>query len=145
MPTLPFTEFIFLQSYRDSFVKSELGRIHSQLPLKKLAAECTNRSHKGKRDKKPLFSGEGEIAMMFLKSYTGLEPGCLRTARKDIRNLRATVMEGSFGNQNQHYSVGRIKARNVLSEKLLLFLGIHTANAAILSAREMAQNVKKAA
>ena len=44
MPTLPFTEFIFLQSYRDSFVKSELGRIHSQLPLKKLAAECTNRN-----------------------------------------------------------------------------------------------------
>ena len=71
-PTLPFTEFDFLQSYRESFAKSELGRIHSQLPLKELAAACTSRSHKSKRGKKPLFSCEGEIALMFLKSYTGL-------------------------------------------------------------------------
>ena len=47
-------------------------RIHSQLPLKELAAEYTNLSHKSKRGNKPLFSGEGEIALMFLKSYTGL-------------------------------------------------------------------------
>lgn len=71
-PTLPFTEFDFLQSYRESFEKSELGRIQSQLPLKELAAEYTNRSHKSKRGNKPLFSGEGEIALMFLKPYTGL-------------------------------------------------------------------------
>jgi len=71
-PTLPFTEFDFLQSYRESFAKSELGRIHSQLPLKELAAEYTNLSHKSKRGNKPLFSGEGEIVLMFLKSYTGL-------------------------------------------------------------------------
>ena len=71
-PTLPFTEFDFLQSYRESFAQSKLGRIHSQLPLKELAAEYTNCSHKSKRGKKPLFSGEGEIALMFLKSYTGL-------------------------------------------------------------------------
>ena len=71
-PTLPFTEFDFLQSYRESFAQSELGRIHSQLPLKELAAACTSHSHKSKRGKKPLFSCEGEIALMFLKSYTGL-------------------------------------------------------------------------
>ena len=394
---MPFTEFDFLQSYRESFAQSELGRIHSQLPLKELAAEYTNLSHKSKRGKKPLFSGEGEIALMFLKSYTGLsddgliemlngsihmqmfcgvlidpscpikdgkivsairnrlgqfldidsfqgilyakwkdnlkdkdlcltdatcyesylrfptdikllweccywlhtllvseckhlseriprskynnidkarlayakqrkhtasstrklrrrllrllskllsqwnrlrkqyspciclsaeqekrlsavrevclqqselfsgkevkhrivsidrpylrpivrgkenkrvgadsiyannanrtmctekgittcftrkgprpkeEAECLKTARKIIGNLRATVMEGSFGNQKQHYSLGRIKARNMFSERLLLFFGIHTANAAILAAREMARRVKKAA
>ena len=72
------------------------------------------------------------------------EAECLRTARKIIGNLRATVMEGSFGNQKQHYSVGRIKARNMFSERLLLFFGIHTANAAILAAREMTRSVKKA-
>ena len=55
------------------------------------------------------------------------------------------VMEGSFGNQKQHYRLGRIKARNMFSERLLLFFGIHTANAAILAAREMARSVKKAA
>ena len=54
-------------------------------------------------------------------------------------------MEGSFGNQKQHYAVGRIKARNMFSETLLLFFGIHTANAAILSARQMAAEMKKTA
>ena len=73
------------------------------------------------------------------------ESECLRTARKIIRNLRATVMEGSFGNQKQHYAVGRIKARNMFSETLLLFFGIHTANAAILAARQMAKDMKKVA
>ncbi len=34
--TLPFTEFDFMQKYRESFAVSELGRIHAQLPLKEL-------------------------------------------------------------------------------------------------------------
>ena len=54
-------------------------------------------------------------------------------------------MEGSFGNQKQHYAVGRIKARNMFSETLLLFFRIHIANSAILSARQMAAEMKKTA
>lgn len=71
-PSLPFTEFDFLQKYRESFAKSELGRIHAQLPIKELAAELTSRAHKSARGSKPLFSPEGEVALMFLKPYTGL-------------------------------------------------------------------------
>ena len=63
----------------------------------------------------------------------------LHTTRRIIGNLRATVMEGSFGNQKQHYGVGRIAARNQFSEALLLFFGIHMANAATLAARELAK------
>jgi hypothetical protein len=48
-------------------------------------------------------------------------------------------MEGSFGNQKQHYGVGRIAARNARSETLLLFSGIHMANAATLAARKLAK------
>lgn len=57
------------------------------------------------------------------------------------------MMEGSFGTQKQHYSVGRIAARNAQSETLLLFFGIHMANAAVLAARQLAleQSKKKAA
>ena len=65
------------------------------------------------------------------------------TARRIIGNLRATVMEGSFGNQKQHYSVGRIAARNRHSETLLLFFGIHMANAATLAARKLAAELKE--
>ena len=70
--TLPFTEFDFLQKYRESFAVSELGRIHAQLPLKELADKI--RSHfpqKHPQGNKPMFSPEGEVALMFLKSYTG--------------------------------------------------------------------------
>lgn len=61
------------------------------------------------------------------------------TARRILGNLRSTVMEGSFGNQKQHYGVGRIAARNRYSETLLLFFGIHMANAATLAARKLAK------
>lgn len=60
------------------------------------------------------------------------------TARRIIGNLRATVMEGSFGNQKQHYKLGRIAARNRYSETLQLFFGIHMANAATIASRQMA-------
>ena len=72
------------------------------------------------------------------------EAESLKASRRIIGNLRATVMEGSFGNQKQHYAVGRIKARNMFSETLLLFFGIHMANAAILAALQMATDMKKA-
>lgn len=62
----------------------------------------------------------------------------ISTARRIIGTLRSTAMEGSFGNQKQHYGVGRISARNSRSETLLLFFGIHMANAAILAARQLA-------
>lgn len=64
---------------------------------------------------------------------------------KDYQKLKVTVMAGSFGNKKQHYAVERIKARNMFCETLLLFYGIHTANAALLAAGQMAKGMKKAA
>lgn len=67
----------------------------------------------------------------------------LRTARRIIGNLRATVMEGNFGNHKQHHAVENIYGRNRHSETLLLFFGIHMANAAILAARKLADEQKE--
>ena len=61
-----------MQKYRESFAASELGRIYAQLPLKEMAEKI--RSHSPKRHPQgnsPMFPPEGEVAMMFLKSYTG--------------------------------------------------------------------------
>lgn len=71
------------------------------------------------------------------------EDADISTARRIIGTLRSTAMEGSFGNQKQHYGVGRIAARNSRSETLLLFFGIHMANAAILAARQLASEEKE--
>lgn len=64
------------------------------------------------------------------------------TTRRIIGNLRATVMEGSLGNQKLHFGLGVIVARNSRSETLLLFFGIHLANASILAARQLAREKK---
>lgn len=71
------------------------------------------------------------------------EDADVSTARRIIGTLRSTAMEGSFGNQKQHYGVGRIAARNARSETLLLFFGIHMANAATLAARRLAKEVER--
>lgn len=63
----------------------------------------------------------------------------LHTTKRIIGNLRATVMEGSFGNQKLHYVVGRIAARNQFSETLLIFFGIHMANEVALATQELAK------
>lgn len=71
------------------------------------------------------------------------EPSEIHTARRILGNLRSTVMEGSFGNQKQHFGIGRIAARNRYSETLLLFFGIHMANAATLAARRLAKEERE--
>ena len=49
--------------------------------------------------------------------------------------MRATMMEGSFWTQKEHYAMRRIKARLKMTEILYFFFGIHTANAVELSSR----------
>ena len=59
--------------------------------------------------------------------------------RQELARVRATVMEGSFGTQKEHYSLRRIKARKKETEMemeiLYIFFGIHTANAVLLAER----------
>ncbi|MGV8096934.1 MAG: transposase [Mangrovibacterium sp.] len=56
----------------------------------------------------------------------------------ELRKQRATVMEGSFGTEKEHYGLTRIKARTQKNEELWIFFGVHTANA-VRIAKRMAQ------
>jgi hypothetical protein len=67
-PTIGFTEFDLLQSYRQSFACSELGQIHAVFPFKELARSM--RLKESALGRKNYFSPEGKIALMVLKSYT---------------------------------------------------------------------------
>lgn len=71
------------------------------------------------------------------------EDKSVSATRRIIGNLRATVMEGSFGNHKLHFTLARVAARNRWSETLLIFFGIHTANAATLAARALAREQKE--
>ena len=85
-----FTEFVFYQHYEESFKESELGRIKSLLPLREMSvkfglAEENLRRFRAKRGRKPYFSPEGKVALMFLKKYTGLSaPNLMEALYGDI-------------------------------------------------------------
>ena len=65
--------------------------------------------------------------------------------RQELARVRATVMEGSFGTQKEHYAMRRIKARKKKTEILYIFFGIHTANVVHLAERLAEQQETKAA
>ena len=61
-----------MQKYRKGFESSELGRLHAMLPLKEMAEQVASAfPKKHPQGNTPMFPPEGEIALMFLKSYTG--------------------------------------------------------------------------
>lgn len=55
--------------------------------------------------------------------------------RKAIGTNRATVLEGSFGNEKNHYGLAKIPARTQATEILWIFFAIHTANATRIAKR----------
>jgi len=61
-----------------------------------------------------------------------------------ITKERATRLEGSFGNDKEHFLLKRVKARTKQTEILWIFLGIHTSNAIQIGQR-MSQQIVKAA
>jgi len=108
-PSFAFTEYDFFKDYEESFKKSELGRIHSILPLREMAVRfgLTDPHPHKKAGRKSYFSPEGKVALMFLKSYSGL------SAPKLMEQLNANI----------HYQLFcgiRICSRNPLTNYKLI-------------------------
>ena len=66
--------------------------------------------------------------------------------RNVLASIRASQMEGTFGNEKLHYNLHRIKARTEKSEKLWIYFGIWTASAMKIAKRILnAKKLQKAA
>ena len=66
--------------------------------------------------------------------------------RKILNRARSTILEGSFGNEKNHYLLQKIAARNQKTETCWIFFGIFTSNAVQIARRiEMAQQHSRAA
>jgi transposase, IS5 family len=67
--------------------------------------------------------------------------------RASLDKERGTRLEGSFGNEKNHYLLQKVNARNEITEKCWIFFGILTANANIITNRRKAKEkaVNKAA
>ncbi|MEM6965216.1 MAG: transposase [Bacteroidota bacterium] len=59
-------------------------------------------------------------------------------ARQAIGKVRSTVLEGSYGNDKNHYNLRKVKARNQTTEISYIFFGMMTANAMKIAKRRMA-------
>ena len=69
-PTLGFTEFDIFRAYGQSFLNSELGKLHRLFPFSDLARNIGLKESPLGRNS--YFSPEGKIGLMVLKSYSGL-------------------------------------------------------------------------
>lgn len=68
-----------------------------------------------------------------------------RVMRSQLGRQRATVMEGSFGNEKNHYLLAKVKAKCQPSELAWIFFGILTANAVQMSKRMDTSRIRKRA
>ena len=64
-------------------------------------------------------------------------------ARKTIGTIRATVLEGSFGNDKNHYTLKKVKARTEATEVAWIFFGMMTANAVKIAKRKLPKKQQK--
>ena len=75
-----------------------------------------------------------EIATSFLpKGKQGKLQEQKSAMRSALSTVRSTVLEGSFGNEKNHYLLGKIKAKTEATEIAWIFFGMLTANASIIS------------
>ena len=68
--------------------------------------------------------------------------------RSILGKVRSTVLEGSFGNEKNHYQMNQIKARTQSNEKAWIFFSLLTCNAMQMAKRMQAaakQKIKQAA
>jgi len=109
------------------------GSCH-QIAADKIYATNENRKYCKKND----------IATCFVqKGRQGQYGDQVSILRKELGRHRATALEGSFGNEKNHYLLDKVRARNQSTEVLWIFLGVMTCNAVQIY-RRIAQQSKKA-
>lgn len=75
-----------------------------------------------------------DIATSFLpKGKQGKLQEQKSAMRLILSSVRSTVLEGSFGNEKNHYLLSKIKAKTKATEIAWIFFGMLTANASIIS------------
>jgi transposase, IS5 family len=71
----------------------------------------------------------------FKRKGAGKDDQQTKQIKQELNKERSTRLEGSFGNEKEHYQLRKIKARTPLTEKVWLYFGIHTANAVLVAKR----------
>jgi IS5 family transposase len=86
------------------------------------------------------YCSQNKVATSFVAK--GMQ-GKIKEQKSQMRSIlgkvRSTVMEGSFGNEKNHYQMSKIKARTEQNEKAWIFYSLLTCNAMQIAKRMQAQ------
>lgn len=110
--------------------EQHFGRCH-QYEADQLYASNKNRKH---CTQKAIYTGFKR------KGKAGKYEDQAMVLRKCLNAARASRLEGSFGNEKNHYTLAHIKARTPSTEIAWICFGIHTANAMKVGRRIARQN-----
>ncbi len=89
---------------------------------------------------------QNNIATSFVqKGKDGKEAEQKRQMRSLLGKVRSTVLEGSFGNEKNHYLMDKIKAKTQQTEKVWIFFSLLTSNAKQIAKRIEQRSAQKQA
>ena len=108
-----------------AFHQKHFGKC-SQLAADAIYATNKNRTYCSRRSIATSFTAKGRQGKLQEQKAV---------MRSTLSAIRATVLEGSFGNEKKHYLLEKIKARTKETEIAWIFFGMLTANASIVSKR----------
>lgn len=99
--------------------------------ITKLAGDC---SYSG-NDNRSFCSEQNIVTSFSQKGWNRETTSSVSMVKKELARVRVTAMEGTFGTQKEHYGLKRTNGRIKKTEILIIFFGIHTANAVQLARR----------
>lgn len=141
---ISFVEHLDFEAFNESTRLSQTLQKHDHLfgPARQIGADqiyATNANRK--------YCSAQSIATSFVrKGRKPQEPTHKDQMRVILCKARSSVMEGSFGNDKQHYGLDKILARTQATETLWIHMGIWTASAVRIGKRmALEKSTKKAA
>ena len=108
-----------------AFHQKHFGKL-SQLGADRIYATNKNRSYCTRMNIATSFTAKGNEGKLADQK---------QSMRSALSTIRATVLEGSFGNEKNHYLLNKVKAKTKPTEIAWIFFGMMTANASIISQR----------
>jgi len=86
-----------------------------------------------------------KIVTNFDKKGTSKEDKEQKKMKVILNKGRSSLMEGSFGNEKNHYCLRKIKAKSKATELVWMSMGVMTANAVKIAKRRKEENQNMAA
>lgn len=90
----------------------------------------------GTNENRKYLTGNGIYTCLPRKGRASKQEREVRKLRQELGRQRATVLEGSFGNEKNHYGLRKVKARTQETEIVWILFGVMTANAVKISKRK---------